>query len=83
MKDEKTECGIRTDGNPVPFEIAPVELLLVRLDQGPVFSETVETGGDLDRLGVKHEADDTLIMALSDLAVELVTSGLESITGPS
>ena len=53
MKEEKTDCGIRTDVNLVSLEIVLVELLLVQLDQGPVFGKTEGIGGDLDRLGVK------------------------------
>ena len=75
MKDEKTECGIRTNVNLVSLEIAPVELLPVQLDQGPIFRKPEGVGGDLDRLGVKHKTDDALVRggtALSDLSVEFV-----------
>ena len=45
----------RTDVNLVSLKRRPINLLVVQLDQGPVFGEMVGLDRDLDLLGVKHE----------------------------
>jgi hypothetical protein len=57
----------RTDVNLVSFKRRPINLLLVQLDQGPVFGEIVGLDRDLDLLRVKHEANDALVRVVRRL----------------
>ena len=57
----------RTDIDLVSFKTSPVNFLVVQLDQGTVFGETVGIDRDLDFLGVQHIANDALVRDATEL----------------
>ena len=62
-----------TDENLVAFECRPIDLLIVKLDQSPIFGITPGFGRDLDLLRVEHKANGALVESgttLRDLVVE-------------
>ena len=65
----------RTDVNLVSLKRRPINPLVVQLDQDPVFGEIVGLERDLGLLGVKYEANDTLVRggtAFGDLVVDRI-----------
>ena len=63
----------RTDPNFVASECLPVDLMLIKLDKGPVLGELVGLDGDLGLLRVKNEANGALVESrkvLGDLSVD-------------